>query len=94
MGALEAFGDLPQRCSAASRAGCDLLLVCKQIERYPECVAAVESSVPEERRAEAAQRLEDYAAHLAALRAAAASTSMPTPARLTARLKELSDRLA
>ena len=42
MGALDAFGDLPQRCAAASQAGCDLLLVCRQIERYPECVAAVE----------------------------------------------------
>ena len=92
MGALDAFGDLPQRCAAASQAGCDLLLVCKQIERYPECVAAVAASVSEERRAEAAQRLEEYAAHLAALRAA--TTPVPTTAEITARLKELGDSLA
>lgn len=92
MGALDAFGDLPQRCAAASQAGCDLLLVCKQIERYPECVAAVDASVSEERRAEAAERLEEYAAHLAALSAAA--TPVPKPAEITAQLKELGDSLA
>ncbi len=80
MGALDAFGDLPQRCAAASAAGCDLLLVCSQIERYPECVAAVEGTVPAERRAEAAERLEEYAAHLGALRAAT-KTPLPTPER-------------
>jgi beta-N-acetylhexosaminidase len=68
MGALGAFGSLPERSAAASRAGCDLLFVCKEIDAYPDCVAAVEREVPPERRAEAAARLEEYAAHLAALR--------------------------
>src|SRR5262249_5848462 len=77
MGALDAFGDLPQRCAAASAAGCDLLLVCRQIERLPECVAAVEASVPEERRDEAADRLGAYASHLAALRSAARTAGTP-----------------
>lgn len=93
MGALDAFGDLPQRCAAAAQAGCDLLLVCRRIERYPECVAAVEASVPKERIAEASERLEQYAAHLAELRAAA-RVPMPTPAALTAQLRELTESLA
>ena len=93
MGALDAFGDLPQRCAAASAAGCDLLLVCRQIERYPECVASVEAAVPPERQAEAADRLEQYAAHLAALRAAA-KEPVPTPERLVAELAELRGSVA
>jgi beta-N-acetylhexosaminidase len=72
MGALEAFGDLPERCARAAAAGCDLLFVCRRIEDYPACVEAVERLVPEARRSEAAGRLEDYSAHLSALRHAAA----------------------
>ena len=92
MGALDAFGDLPTRCAAASAAGCDLLLVCKQIERYPDCVAAVEASVPSERRAEAGQRLEEYAAHLGELRAAVRKPT-PTPEVLIAQIRELARTL-
>jgi beta-N-acetylhexosaminidase len=96
MGALDAFGDLPQRCAAASAAGCDLLLVCRQVERYPECVAAVEAGVPTERQAEAADRLEQYAAHLGELRGAAkaAQPESPTPERLIAEIGELRGSLA
>lgn len=99
MGALDAFGDLPQRCVAAASAGCDLLLVCKRIDRYPECLAAVEAGVPQERRDEAAARLEDYAGHLAGLRSASAANSVaggPAPTRegLIAQLRELQDALA
>ncbi len=68
MGALDAFGDLPERCARAAAAGCDLLFVCRRIEAYPACVDAVERLVPAPRRAEAAARLEAYAAHLAGLR--------------------------
>ena len=64
MGALSDFGDLPRRCVRASRAGCDLLLVCSRIEEYPECVRAVEREVSRQRRQEAAGRLEDYGRHL------------------------------
>jgi len=71
MGALEAFGGLPERCARASAAGCDLLLVCRRIDAYASCVEAVERSVPAARRAEAAARVEAYTRHLAALRAAA-----------------------
>ncbi|MEP6993413.1 MAG: glycoside hydrolase family 3 N-terminal domain-containing protein [Acidobacteriota bacterium] len=93
MGALDSFGDLPERCAQASAAGCDLLFVCRQIERYMECVSAVEKSVPVARRAEAAQRLEEYAGHLAALRAAAGAP-VPTPEIVAAQLRELTESLA
>ena len=77
MGALGAFGGLSERSAAACRAGCDLLFVCKTIEEYPDCVAAVEKDVPPERRAEAAARLEEYAAHVEALRRAARKEPVP-----------------
>ena len=77
MGALDAFGELPERCARASAAGCDLLFVCRRIEAYPECVAAVERLVPESRRLEAAGRLQDYAAHLSALRRGASAEAVP-----------------
>ena len=72
MGALAEFGGLPQRSAAAMRAGCDLLFVCSRLEEYPDCVARVEADVPEDRRAEAARRLDGYADRLRALSAAAA----------------------
>jgi beta-N-acetylhexosaminidase len=64
MGALSEFGDLPARSAAACLAGCDLLFVCRQIEAYPDCVAAVGENVPPRRRAEAAKRLQTYRRHL------------------------------
>jgi beta-N-acetylhexosaminidase len=92
MGALEAFGDLPERCVRAATAGCDLLFVCKDIDAYPDCVDAVTARVPVERRAEAAERLEDYTAHLAGLRKAApAGETIPT---LTAELRSLAGSAA
>ena len=86
MGALAAFGDLPERCVRAAMAGCDLLFVCRQIERYPACVEAVERSVPLSRRLEATGRLEDYARHLADLRTAAPAP-VSTIAELTEKLR-------
>lgn len=71
MGALAEFGGLPERSAAALSAGCDLLFVCSRLEEYPDCVARVEADVPEERRAEAAIRLDAYAERLRALAAAA-----------------------
>lgn len=73
MGALDAFGDLPDRCVEAARAGCDLLFVCSRTLEYPECVERVSQDVPEERRSEAGERLDAYAAEAreASARAAA-----------------------
>ena len=76
MGALSAFGSLPQRCSQAARAGCDLLFVCSRIEEYPACVEAVEREVPPERIREASRRLEDYADHLTRIRQRAPRTQI------------------
>ena len=72
MGALAAFGGLPERSARASVAGCDLLFVCRRLEEYPACVDAVERDVPVARRAEAAERLEAYAGHIESLRPARA----------------------
>jgi beta-N-acetylhexosaminidase len=68
MGALTAFGDLPERCVAAAQAGCDLLFVCSRIDEYSDCVAAVERNVPVERQFEAQERLSRYANRLLSLR--------------------------
>jgi beta-N-acetylhexosaminidase len=72
MGALDAFGGLPERSVRAALAGCDLLFVCRRLEEYPACVDAVERQVPAGRRAEAAERLETYAAHIERIRPARA----------------------
>ncbi len=90
MGALDAFGDLPERCARASSAGCDLLFVCRRIETYPACVEAVETLVTGPRRFEAAGRLEGYAAHLAALRRAAPREETSV-AGLVAQLREFGE---
>ena len=88
MGALDAFGDLPERCVRASAAGCDLLLVCRRIEEYPACVEAVEGSVPRARREEALARLDAYGAHVESLRRAAGNPEI-TLAAIRAELKSL-----
>ena len=88
MGALDAFGDLPERCVRAAVAGCDLLLVCRRIEEYPACVEAVERSVLGARRAEATARLDAYGAHVGSLRRAAGTPEI-TLAAIRAELKSL-----
>ena len=82
MGALARFGGLPERAAAAANAGCDLVFVCSRIEEYPACVEAVESSVPQERLAEALRRVAAYRERLDALRVAA-----PAPAGSLADLR-------
>lgn len=77
MGALDAFGALPDRSAAALRAGCDLLWVCSRIGEYPECVARVERDVPEDRRDEASSRIEAYAEGLVDLKRRAVPPSRP-----------------
>ncbi len=77
MGALAAFGDLPRRCALAAAAGCDLLFVCSQTAVYPDCVAAVERDVPEERRAAASARLDAYGERLRRVRVAAETPDRP-----------------
>jgi beta-N-acetylhexosaminidase len=68
MGALSAFGDLPERCVLASRAGCDLLFVCSRIEEFPGCVEAVAREIPAARRQEAGIRLDAYGGRIEAIR--------------------------
>ena len=92
MGALDAFGTLPQRCALAAAAGCDLLFVCRQIEAYPACVEAVEGSVSVARRAEAARRLEGYGRHLAGLREHA-KEPRAQPASLSAEIRAFSEAI-
>jgi len=67
MGALSAFGSLPERSAAAALAGCDLVFVCSRLEEYPECVERIGREVPDRRRQEAARRVEAYARRLQAL---------------------------
>jgi beta-N-acetylhexosaminidase len=88
MGALDAFGGMPERCARASEAGCDLLFVCRRIQAYPACIEAVERLVPRFRRDEAARRLDGYAAHLEALRRTA-GPPLTTLAAIRAELKAL-----
>jgi len=89
MGALRSFGSIPERCVQASIAGCDLLFLCRNLEDYPAAVAAVERDVPEERRAEAAERLEGYAEHLAGLRRAKPRDSASSLTVIAAELRAL-----
>ncbi len=77
MGALSAFGPLPERCAASALAGCDLLFVCSRIAEYPDCVEEVGRAIPPARLAEAAGRLEVYARHLEDIRRAAAIPERP-----------------
>ncbi|MEP6769836.1 MAG: glycoside hydrolase family 3 N-terminal domain-containing protein [Acidobacteriota bacterium] len=71
MGALASFGEMPDRCAEASRAGCDLLFVCSRILEYPDCAERVDIEVSGDRRREAAERLAAYARRAAERRAAA-----------------------
>lgn len=77
MGALDAFGGLAERSAAACLAGCDLLWVCSRIEEYPECVARVETDVPDARRTEAGRRIDGYVQHLADLKRKEVPPSRP-----------------
>lgn len=70
MGALSAFGSIPERCAAAALAGCDLLFVCSRIAEYPECVELVAREIPPARLSEAAGRLDRYVEHLDEIRRA------------------------
>jgi beta-N-acetylhexosaminidase len=77
MGALDAFGGLPERSAAAAAAGCDLLWVCSRIDEYPECVARVEREVSADRRTEAFRRIEAYVRHLHEVRRREVPPSRP-----------------
>lgn len=88
MGALDAFGGLPERCVQAAEAGCDLLFLCRRIESYPACVEAVERRVSVSRRAQASSRLDAYGRHVDVLRAAAGEPGLSLAA-LRAELRAL-----
>ena len=93
MGALDAFGSLPERCVRASIAGCDLLFVCRRIEEYPACAEAVERDVAEPRRVEATDRLEAYASHVESLKPARNRRPAPIE-KVSAAIREFDSSLA
>lgn len=95
MGALAAFGEVPERAAQAARAGCDLLFVCRRILEYPDCVRHVEREVPVERRAEAAGRLARYAKKAASRARHAEEQGPPLDlATLRERIAALAERAA
>jgi beta-N-acetylhexosaminidase len=69
MGALSAFGALPERAAAAFAAGCDLLCIGKENAALPEAAEAVERAVSPRRIAEADERLERLRLDVARIRA-------------------------
>jgi beta-N-acetylhexosaminidase len=93
MGALAAFGELPERCVRASAAGCDLLFVCSRIEDYPACVQEVELRVSRERRSEAKARLDSWEAAVRRLAQRAPATDRPIE-RLAADITSLRETAA
>jgi beta-N-acetylhexosaminidase len=70
MKALDAWGDLPERCELAFAAGCDVLLVCHTLEALPVIVERISHPTLEERVAEANRRLDTYRQRLITLRSA------------------------
>lgn len=94
MGALAAFGGLPERCAAAAEAGCDLLFVCRQIESYPACVEAVGRAVSPARRLESQLRLESYAGHLGRIARAARRAGPRSLEAVVAGIRSFGESLA
>lgn len=68
MGALSAFGGLPERSAAAFAAGCDLLCIGSVAAALPDAAAAVEERSSPERRAEARRRVARFRTESARLR--------------------------
>ena len=94
MGALSAFGSLPDRCAAALAAGCDVLCVGKDNAVLPEAVEAIERTVATHRIEEAAARVERLRGDLARIRAAGLGETLPLDeiTRRTAELRSRSER--
>lgn len=84
MGALEPWGDLPDRGEAALAAGCDALLFCRQIEAAPDIAARLALPALAARRQEAEVRLARLRRRLARLRGAA--VRLPGPEEIRTRL--------
>jgi beta-N-acetylhexosaminidase len=76
MGALAAWGDLPARAEAAFAAGCDVVLVCEQLDALAEIDARLKKRRHDERRRDAGRRLEIYRQRLRTLRWASESVSL------------------
>ncbi len=70
MKALDAWGELPERCETAFAAGCDVLLVCHTLEALPEIVERIAHPTLAPRVAEANRRLDTYRQRLLTLRSA------------------------
>jgi beta-N-acetylhexosaminidase len=94
MGALSAFGSVPERCAAAFAAGCDVLCIGKENAALPEAVAAIERMVPRERIAEAQERLDRLRGDLARIRSGRRRELLPLPEIIaeTAELREQGEK--
>lgn len=68
MQALEGWGSPAQRAEAAFRAGCDVLLLCHQLEAAQEAVRRLAAPGLAARRASSAERLDAYRRRLLAFR--------------------------
>ena len=77
MGALAAYGDLPERAAAAFEAGCDLLCVGKAIDALPPAAERVSRRATAGRVREARSRLDAFRSSLSTIRESALRPPRP-----------------
>jgi beta-N-acetylhexosaminidase len=77
MGALSAYGTLPARAAAAIKAGCDLVILSREIGTLEDCVRRIGEEVASERLREAEGRRLEFSEGAARLRSAAPTRPRP-----------------